>query len=47
MRERALSVDLDPQIADACLSDLGEHCSDKTLKSEVILLSVEANDETN
>lgn len=34
MRERALSVDLDPQIADACLSDLGEHCSDKTLKSE-------------
>ena len=29
MRERAHAVDLEPQIEEACLFDLGEHCSDK------------------
>jgi hypothetical protein len=28
MRQRAVSVDLHPEIEDACLSELGEHCSD-------------------
>lgn len=37
MRERALSVDLDPEIEAHCLPDLGQFCSDKTLKSEVEL----------
>jgi len=35
MMERAKSVDLDPEIEDACLVELGGVCSEKTGKNEV------------
>ena len=35
MRQRAVSVDLEPRIEDACLKDLGLFCSDKLEKGEV------------
>lgn len=35
MHERALSVNLDPQIEIECLQDLSQHCSELTAKSEV------------
>ena len=38
MHERALSVNLDPQIEAECIHDLSQHCSDLTAKSEVRLV---------
>jgi len=35
MHERALGVDLDPQIEAVCLHDLSQRCSEATAKSEV------------
>jgi len=35
MHERALSVNLDPQIEAECIHDLSQHCSDLTAKSQV------------
>ena len=38
MHERALSVNLDPEIEAECISDLSQHCSELTAKSEVCSL---------
>jgi len=35
MHERAISVNLDPEIEADCIHDLSLHCSDLTAKSEV------------
>jgi len=35
MHERAISVNLDPEIEADCIHDLSQHCSDLTAKSEV------------
>jgi Cysteine rich repeat len=35
LAERAKSVDLDPEVEDACRNDLANLCSEKTGKSEV------------
>ncbi|XP_060516634.1 Golgi apparatus protein 1 [Cylas formicarius] len=37
MRQRALSVDLEPSIEDNCLLDLGQFCHDKVKKGEEML----------
>ena len=37
MRQRAVSVDLQPEIEEVCLDDLVEFCFDKTAKGEEIL----------
>ena len=34
MRQRAVSVDLQPEVEDACLEDLAGECSDKIGKGE-------------
>lgn len=34
MRQRAISVDLIPEVEDACIDDLSNFCFDKTLKGE-------------
>ena len=38
MHERALGVDLAPDIEAECIRDLSQHCSDMTAKAEVCLL---------
>jgi len=43
MHERALSVNLDPQIEAECIRDLSHHCSDLTAKSEVCCVRVLEN----
>jgi len=40
MHERALGVDLAPDIEAECIRDLSQHCSEMTAKSEVCLLRV-------
>jgi len=40
MHERALGVDLAPDIEAECIRDLSQHCSDMTAKSEVCSLHV-------
>ena len=35
MRERAISVNLRPEVEEACLVDLSKHCLDKTEKEQV------------
>jgi len=35
MHERAVSVNLDPQIEAECIHDLSQHCSELTAKSDV------------
>ncbi|XP_034948080.1 Golgi apparatus protein 1 [Chelonus insularis] len=37
MRQRAISVDLQPEIEEVCLNDLATYCYDKTAKGEEIL----------
>lgn len=37
MRQRAVNVDLHPEIEVACVRDLGEFCQDKTQKGQEIL----------
>lgn len=37
MRQRAVNVDLQPEIEEVCLSDLASFCYDKTAKGEEIL----------
>ena len=37
MLNRAKSVDLNPEVEDACMSDLGIYCSDKEKKTDVCL----------
>lgn len=37
MRQRAISVDLQPEIEEVCLSDLALYCFQKTKKGEEIL----------
>ena len=34
MRQRAVSVDLQPEVEDSCLEDLADLCPDKTGKGE-------------
>lgn len=34
MRQRALNVDLQPEVEDACLEDLALYCFEKTAKGE-------------
>lgn len=34
MRQRAISVDLIPEVEDACIDDLSNFCFDKTQKGE-------------
>jgi len=43
MHERALSVNLDPEIEAECISDLSQHCSELTAKSEVCSLFISLN----
>ena len=37
MRQRAVNVDLQPEIEEKCLDDLASFCFDKTAKGEEIL----------
>lgn len=37
MRQRAINVDLQPEIEEACLNELASFCYDKTGKGEEIL----------
>lgn len=37
MRQRAVDVDLQPEIEEVCLEDLASFCFDKTAKGEEIL----------
>ena len=37
MRQRAINVDLQPEIEEVCLRDLADLCYDKTAKGEEIL----------
>lgn len=37
MRQRAINVDLQPEIEEVCLDDLADLCYDKTAKGEEIL----------
>ena len=34
MRQRAISIDLEPRIEEPCMGDLGAYCSENTEKGE-------------
>ncbi|XP_011302233.1 Golgi apparatus protein 1 [Fopius arisanus] len=47
MRQRAISVDLQPEIEQACFQELADNCYDKTAKGEEILCLQDNLDELN
>lgn len=47
MRQRAISVDLMPEIEEACIDDLAYHCHDKTKKGEEMMCLQKKLDEVD